>query len=88
MSGDTKRMVFMLKKSFYGLKQAYRQWYCKFHQVIISPGFEMNMVDDCIYHKFSGSKHIYMVLYVDDVLLATNDIGMLHETKKFLSKKF
>ena len=46
------------------------------------------MVDDCRYHKFSGSKHIYMVLYVDDILLATNDIGMLHETKRFLSKKF
>ena len=48
----------------------------------------MNMIDDCIYHKFSGSKHIYLVLYVDDILLATNDIGMLHETKRFLSKKF
>ena len=48
----------------------------------------MNTVDDCIYHKFSGSKHIYLVLYVDDILLATNDIGMLHETKRFLSKKF
>ena len=46
------------------------------------------MVDDCIYHKFNGSKHIYLVLYVDDILLATNDIGLLHETKRFLSKKF
>ena len=45
------------------------------------------MVDVCIYHKFSGSKHIYLVLYVDDILLTTNDIGMLHETKIFLSKK-
>ena len=71
-------MVCKLKKSIYGLKQASRQWYYKFHQVIISSGFEMNMVDDCIYHKFSGSKHIYLVLYVDDILLATNDIGMLH----------
>ena len=88
VSGDTKRMVCKLKKSIYGLKQASRQWYCKFHQVIISSGFEMNMVDDCIYHKFSGGKHIYLVLYVDDILLATNDIGMLHETKRFLSKKF
>ena len=88
VSGDTKMMVCKLKKSIYGLKQTSRQWYYKFHQVIISSGFEMNMVDDCIYHKFSGSKHIYLVLYVDDILLATNDIGMLHETKRFLSKKF
>ena len=88
VSGDTKRMVCKLNKSIYGLKQASRQWYYKFHQVIILSGFEMNMVDDCMYHKFSGSKHIYLVLYVDDILLATNDIGMLHETKRFLLKKF
>ena len=88
MSGDTKRMVCKLKKSIYGLKQASRQWYYKFHQVIISSGFEMSMVDDCIYHKFSESKHIYLVLYVDDILLSTNDRGMLYETKRFLSKKF
>ena len=88
VSGDTKKMVCKLKKSIYGLKQASRQWYYKFHQVIISSSFEMNMVDHCIYHKFSGSKNIYFVLYVDDILLATNDISMLHETKRFLSKKF
>ena len=57
-------------------------------QVIISSIFEMNMVDDCIFYKFGGSKHIYLVLYVDDILLGTNDIGMLHENKIFLSKKF
>ena len=88
VSRDTKMMVCKLKKFIYGLKQASHQWYYKFHQVIISSGFEMNMVDDCIYHKFSGSKYIYLVLYVDDIFLATNDIGMLHETKRFLSKKF
>ena len=48
----------------------------------------MNLVDDFVYHKFSGSKYIFLVLYVNDVLLATNDIGMLHETKRFLSRNF
>ena len=86
VSGDTKRMVFKLKKSIYGLKQASRQWYYKFHQVIISSSFEMNMIDDCIYHKFSGSKHVYLVLYVDDILLVTNDIGMLQKPRDFYQR--
>ncbi|KAG8491081.1 hypothetical protein CXB51_014226 [Gossypium anomalum] len=50
--------------------------------------FEMNIVDDCVYHKFNGSKYIFLVLYIDDILLAANDIGLLHETKRFLSKHF
>lgn len=88
VSEDSKDMVCKLKKSIYGLKQASRQWYFKFHQVIISFGFEVNLVDDCIYHKFCGSKYIFLVLYVDDILLASNNIDLLHETKRFLAKNF
>ncbi|RVW53922.1 Retrovirus-related Pol polyprotein from transposon TNT 1-94 [Vitis vinifera] len=32
-----------------------------------------NVVDQCIYLKFSGSKFIILVLYVDDILLASMD---------------
>ncbi|KAL9265434.1 Retrovirus-related Pol polyprotein from transposon TNT 1-94-like protein [Drosera capensis] len=88
VSGDPKKMTCKLKKSIYGLKQTSCQWYHKFHNVITSFGFEPNIADDCIYHKFSESKHIFLILYVDDILLANNDIGLLHETKRFHSKKF
>jgi hypothetical protein len=47
-----------------------------------------NIVDNCIYQKFSGSKFVFLVLYVDDILLATNDLGLLHHTKQFLSQNF
>ena len=86
--GNSKSMVCKLKKSIYGLKQAFRQWYHKFHEVIISFGFEVNVVEDCVYHKFSGSKSIFLVLYVDDILIASNDVGLLHDTKKFLKRNF
>ena len=49
--------------------------------VISSFGFTKNIVDQCIYLKISGSKYIFLVLYVDDILLASNDLGLLHETK-------
>nr|CAN73802.1 hypothetical protein VITISV_001401 [Vitis vinifera] len=35
-----------------------------------------------------GSKFIILVLYVDDILLASGDVELLHETKRFLSSKF
>ena len=38
--------------------------------------------------SFSGRKYILLVLYVDDILLASNDISFLRETKNFLSKNF
>ena len=45
-------------------------------------------MDQCIYQKVNGSKIYFLVLYVDDILLATNDKGLLYEVKKFLSKNF
>ncbi|RDX64212.1 hypothetical protein CR513_57263, partial [Mucuna pruriens] len=88
VSNESKSMVSKLNKSIYGLKQASRQWYHKFHQVITSYDFEANVVDDCVYHNFNGSKYIFLVLYINDILLASSDTGLLHETKRFLTKNF
>ena len=38
--------------------------------------------------KVSGSKFIFLILYIDDILLATNDLGLLHKIKKYLSENF
>ena len=84
----SEHLLCKLKKSIYGLKQASRQWYLKFHEVVSSYGFIENTADECIYVKISGSKFIILVLYVDDILLASSDIGLLRETKKFLSQNF
>ena len=56
--------------------------------MITSFGFKENTIDQCIYHKISESKFILQVLYVDDILLASSNIGLLHETKRFLSNNF
>jgi Reverse transcriptase (RNA-dependent DNA polymerase) len=45
-------------------------------------------MDEYLYHKFSGSKFLFFVLYVDDILLVSNDKNIMHETKKFLFKHF
>ncbi|RDX91452.1 hypothetical protein CR513_26568, partial [Mucuna pruriens] len=35
-----------------------------------------------------GVKYIFLVLCVDDILLASSDTSLLHETKRFLTKNF
>jgi len=62
--------------------------YLKFDQVIFGFCFKKNVADQCIYYKFKGSRFIFLVLYVDNILLASNDIDPLLETKSFLLKNF
>ena len=87
-SSDYEHLVCKLNKSIYGLKQASHQWYLKFHEVISLFGFEENAMNQCIYQKVSESKIYFLILYVDDILLVTNDKFMLYEVKQFLSKNF
>jgi len=81
-------MVCKLKKSIYGVKQASQQWYLKFNDTITFFGFTENIIDRCIYLKVSGIRSIILILYVDDILLAANDLDLLYKTKKFLSKNY
>ena len=55
--------------------------------MIFSFGFDENPMDQCIYHKVSGSKICFLILYVDDILLAANDRGLLHEVLNLVNSK-
>jgi hypothetical protein len=83
-----KHMVCHMRKSIYGLNQTYRQWYLKFNETIRSFGFKENKEDNCIYAKFRSGKFLFLILYVDDILLASSDVNALLETKRFLSLNF
>ncbi|GJS42104.1 putative zinc finger, CCHC-type containing protein [Tanacetum coccineum] len=87
-SKGQEHLVCKLKKSIYGLKQASRQWYLKFDEVMKKHNLIKNQVDQCVYLKMNGRNFIILVLYVDDILLASNNIDFLHESKRFLSRNF
>ena len=85
---EKERMGCRLKESVYGLKQTSRQWYLKFDGMIMKFEFKENVEDNCIYTKFKNGKFIFLILYVDDILLTSSDVNLLLETKKFLSSNF
>ena len=80
--------VCKFKRSIYGLKQSSRQWYFRFHDSIISHGFEMIEEDHCVYLKHSKKSVLILSLYVDDILIVGNDMDSIVATKKLLSSTF
>lgn len=40
-----------------------------------------------IYREINGCKFVFLVMYIDDILFATNNLNILHKTVDFLSKK-
>ena len=69
-------------RSIYDLKQSSRQWYFRFHNAVISNNFVMIDEDHCVYSKCSGSKFVIMTLYVDDILIAENNVEYLKDIKR------
>eukprot|EP00253_Pinus_taeda_P031537 PITA_31537 len=68
-----KELVCKLNTYLYGLKQSPRMWYKKFDTFIRGLGFTRSKADHCVYFKLIGDRVIYVVLYVDDMLLVGND---------------
>ena len=50
--------------------------------------FHKNPDEPCVYKKVSGSAITFVVLYVSDILLIGNDVGMLQSTRTWLSNQF
>ncbi|GJR14576.1 reverse transcriptase domain-containing protein [Tanacetum coccineum] len=51
-------------------------------------GFTQNPNELCVYLKASGSNVVFLILYVDDLLLMGNNVTMLQEVKSWLCKCF
>jgi hypothetical protein len=83
-----KELVCKLKKSMYGLKQSPRIWYQKFDTYMLGLGFTRSKEDHYVYFKLIGDHLIYLVLYVDDMLLIGNNNEIIQDVNAQLSCKF
>lgn len=83
------QLVCKLKKSLYGLKQASRQWYMKFSQVLSGFGLLQSAFDHSYFYKYSDDGNFFgVVIYVDDILVASSHEGMINQFKDFIAGHF
>ena len=76
-----------LRKSLYGLKQAPRAWHQRLRQELNDMGFTESSADPGLFIK-PGAKPIYLLTYVDDILLVSASTALVDATKARLMHAF
>jgi hypothetical protein len=77
-----------LNKYLYGLKQAPRAWYSRFTTYITSLGFVEAKSDTSLFIFRRGTDTVYLLLYVDDIVLSVSSAALLQQTISALKQKF
>lgn len=80
--------VCKLEKALYGLKQAGRMWYLKLDEKLNELGLKATTADPCVYSSRNDRTKIIVAIYVDDIIIASNDVEVIKEFKGKLSEVF
>ncbi|XP_051168426.1 uncharacterized protein LOC127286153 [Leptopilina boulardi] len=80
-----KEKVCKLERALYGLRISSKRWNDKFTKAVLNLGLKNSSAEPCLFIWREGEKFLILLLYVDDILMASND-EMKLENK--LSKEF
>lgn len=80
--------VLKLNKSLYGLKKSPRYWNDKFNIFMINQGFNRSKGDYCLYSKFENGQKLYVILFVDDLIICGTEENQINALKMKLNENF
>ena len=80
-------LVWKLKKSLYGLKQSGRNWNVVLSQFFRSKQLEQSKVDPCLFVRCDDSGKLYIVVWVDDIVVAGTS-QQVTQIKDIMKSKF
>lgn len=85
---DRPNVVCLLDKSLYGLRQAPRAWFNRFAAFVIRIGFTPTRLDSSLFVLQRGNDIVYLLLYVDDIVLTGSSPQLLQELIRHLQVEF
>ena len=81
--------VCLLRKSLYGLKQSPREWNHQFDEFMIREKYVRSQYDPCVYTKGNVLEiRVFLLLYVDDMLIASKSRAEINRLKDLLKAEF
>ena len=80
--------VLKLEKALYGLRESPRAWYECLNEYLKSLKFQKSKTDYCLYFKDENDERIFILLFVDDILICSKSQSKIDQIKKRLSSKF
>jgi hypothetical protein len=83
-----KDYVCKLDKALYGLKQAPRAWYSRLSSKLISLGFSPSKADSSLFFYNKGNTIIFVLVYVDDIIVASSTEAATATLLKDLEEEF
>lgn len=81
-------MVCRLRRSLYGLKQAYRAWFERFSSVVTTADFSASDHDPTLFVHTSSRGRTLLLLYVDDMIITGDNSEYIAFVKARLSEQF
>ena len=85
---DRPHYVCRLKKALYGLKQAPRAWYQELRSYIMTAWFLNSTADTSLFTYHRGSDIIYVLVYVDDMVITGNNNRVIDAFIAAISTRF
>lgn len=85
---DHPHHVCRLRKAVYGLKQAPRAWYVELTTFLLRLGFKNSLADTSLFVLQRGSEVVYLLVYVDDILVTGNSKTGISLVLKQLAERF
>ena len=82
------KLVGKLNKSLYGLKQSGRNWHCMLHSYLLELNFSQSLADTCVYTRHGKNEMSILIVWVDDIIIASSSLSIVNNIKKCLSDKF